>query len=830
LKLDQKLFSFDKDQNLNFMQKQISIYDTIDQIITSGVKNEILHLSTEDSNLIENIITLNGKSIINFGSCSYLGLEFENQLIESSIDAIKRYGTQFSSSRAYVSLGLYDELESLFERIFGYPSVVTPTTTLGHLSALPVLIGSKDAILIDHQVHTSVQTAANTVKAKGVFCELIRHNRVDLIEEKIIELKQKHNQIWYLADGVYSMYGDFAPLKELESLMNKYPEFRVYIDDAHGMSWKGKNGKGYVLSEIDLHPQMVLATSLAKGFATGGAVLVFPSKEMARKVRTCGSTLITSGPMQPATLGAAIASAKLHLSPEFEDYQQELEDNIRYCHLMLKKYELPDVSEEKSPIFFVGVSLPKIANTILRRMLKRGYLLNLGTFPAVPIKNTGIRFTITRLHTFEQIESMISSLKQEFTKALQEEDFSIEKIYSAFKIKSDLQEQLKSEKNFSDLTLRHAKSIREINKEEWDTVHGQQGSFDFNGLAFLEDIFKNQESLPENNWDFDYITILDKSNQVVLSTFFTTTISKEDMLSPASVSLEIEKQRILDPYFMTSKVLMMGCMISEGNHLFLDKNNKNWQQAVEMMFDVISKWQTERGIQNTILRDFAKGDEAFDNTFLQNAFIRIPMPNFHDIKNFEWNGIENYLSKKSKNTKDYWKRYILRNESKFEADWSKRNSKQNLKKYYEMYQAVKNKNLEINTFDLPFEFFEKLIENPNWDILELYYKNETNNTLELAAVSFNYLGECYCPMIIGINYAYKDLMPYRQAAYKVLQRAGTLDKKTIKFGFGASIEKKYWGAESIETYAYFQSKDNFAIEYLMNYSSNSYKIENKKIS
>ena len=121
------------------MQKQVSMLDTVDQVISSGVNKGILHLSTQDVKLRENLITINNEPIINFGSCSYLGLEFHPEIINGSIEAIQNYGTQFSSSRAYVSLGLYDELESLFEKIFEHPCIVTPSTTLGHLSALPVL-------------------------------------------------------------------------------------------------------------------------------------------------------------------------------------------------------------------------------------------------------------------------------------------------------------------------------------------------------------------------------------------------------------------------------------------------------------------------------------------------------------------------------------------------------------------------------------------------------------------------------------------------------------------------------------------------------------------
>lgn len=385
------------------MKEQNAIIETIDHIVTDGVQKGILHLYTEDRQVTGNVITLKDREVVNFGSCSYLGLEFDKRLMDGAMQAIQNFGTQFSESRAYVSLSLYKELESLFERIFDLPVVITPTTTLGHISNIPVLVGSKDAVIMDHQVHHSVQTAVSLVKVKGTHVELLRHKRMDLLEKRVQELRSKYKRIWYMADGVYSMFGDTCPVDEVAGLLNRYPELYFYADDAHGMSIYGEKGKGYVLSRLPYHERMVVATSLAKAFATGGAVMIYPDKEMARKVRTCGGPMITSGPIQPAVLGAAIASAKIHLSSELGEMQEALQDNIRFANIMLKKYSLPVVSESDAAVFFIGVSTPGLGYNLVRRMMNRGYYVNLGIFPAVPIKNTGIRFTITRLHTFTQI-------------------------------------------------------------------------------------------------------------------------------------------------------------------------------------------------------------------------------------------------------------------------------------------------------------------------------------------------------------------------------------------------------------------------------------------
>src|SRR6185503_15830639 len=541
-------------QTSALMRSTNTVVETIDQIISDGVKKDILHLYTDDNKFYDNHILLKGQKVVNFGSCSYLGLEFDQRLKEASKIAIDNYGTQFAESRAYVSIGLYRELEELFYRLFDAPCVITPTTTLGHIANIPVLISSSDAVITDQRVHNSVNTAVKLLSASGAHIEVVRHNRMDILEDRIKLLRNKHHKIWYLADGIYSMFGDTAPMDDLVKLLDLYPQFHLYIDDAHGMSIHGKHGRGFVLNKHLFHPKMVIATSLAKAFATGGAVMLSPNTDMARRVRTCGGPLITSGPLQPSQLGAAVAAAKIHLTDEIYDMQEALQERIKFANLMLKKYQLPVIAENNAAVFFIGVHLPKVGYNMVRRMLQAGYYVNLGIFPAVPMKNTGIRFTITKLHTFSQIEKMVRTMAEELPKALKEEGLCYEDIYKAFKLPVP-EERLIDEKVASvikqalSLKVFHYSTIRDIEKEEWNTLFANKGTFDWNGMLLLENTFQNNEQ-PENNWRFDYIIIKDiLTSQPVVATFLTTALWKDDMLSPAVVSENVEEKRTQDPYY-----------------------------------------------------------------------------------------------------------------------------------------------------------------------------------------------------------------------------------------------------------------------------------------
>lgn len=787
---------------------------TVNDVITDGKNSGILHLSVSDQILHGNMLSINHRELVNFSSCSYLGLEFDRRLIDGNIKAVESYGTQFSASRAYISSIHYQELEAKFNTIFGAHCVVAPTTTLGHIATIPVVVSDNDAVILDHQVHNSVQTAASLLKPKGIHVELLRHNRMDILEERIAELSKKYHKVWYMADGIYSMYGDGSPVEKVYELLNKYERFHYYVDDAHGMSCYGKYGRGYVLNQHDLHPKMVLAISLAKAFATGGAVMVFPNAKMANFVRTCGGPMITSGPMQPGALGAALASADIHLSDEITAMQTDLHENIKYANLMIQKAELPLIKDLDSPVFFVGVGLPKVGYQLIRNMMEDGYYTNLGAFPAVPMKNTGVRFTITRLHTFSQIEGMVESMAHHFDKVLEEQNFSRDLIYKSFKL--DSPKTKKSKESFANqlmstqLKIEKFKSIAEISKNTWNEMFEGKGSFDYDGLVFLEEAFKNNQE-PENNWEFDYLMVREKSNdKIVLATFFTTALCKDDMLAHEAVSEKIEQIRQNDDkYFLTSKMVMTGSLLTEGNHIYtLDISNYK-KQAYNEMYAMASQLQKQYNASSIMLRDFQDGNNQMDKLMLENGFFKVQMPETNVHNHLNWKGEDQYLSTLSKKERYHLRSEILRHENRFEVEIIGHPDENRIANWKDLYNEVKEGSYKLNTYNLPDNLFHKIAFAKNWEVLSI--KLKTNSDAEEVAVVFNYIsGNVYNAMFIGIRKSYDaPFSIYRQALYQILKRANELGCRSVNYGFTASLEKRRLGAESHKTVAYMQSEDHF---------------------
>jgi 7-keto-8-aminopelargonate synthetase-like enzyme len=359
-------------------------------------------------------VTVDGADLLNFGSCSYLGLEKRIELRLEAERALRNFGTQFSFSRGYLQSDLYVELEQNLATMTGGKALVVPTTTLGHISTLPVLVGPRDFVFIDQFAHASLQLAVGLLH--GIPVQQLRHERIAQLRDLAGKLSHSHERIWYVCDGLYSMRGNLASIEPLLDALSALPNLYLYIDDAHSTSWLGAHGRGHALGRLSGHERVVVALSLNKAFAAAGAAIVFPDMQSYAKVRRCGGPMLFSGPVQPPMLGAAVASSRLHLSPEFASIQAAELASIRAAREKAAMLGVPFACNHPTPIFFVPCGSESAAFDLVRALRTNGFYTCASVFPAVPRKRAGVRFTISSHNTAEDIASLISTLAGEMVR------------------------------------------------------------------------------------------------------------------------------------------------------------------------------------------------------------------------------------------------------------------------------------------------------------------------------------------------------------------------------------------------------------------------------
>ena len=773
----------------------------LDEVMMEGVGKRLLQLTPEDHVLNGRTVQLDGRAHVNFGSCSYLGLELDPRMRDAVIDAVTRYGTQFSSSRAYLSSPQYVELEALLDQMFGGYALVVPTTSLGHLATLPCLVKSTDAVLLDHQVHASVQMAANQLRVKGADVELVRHNEMDRLEAMIQRVAPKANRIWYMADGVYSMFADLAPFDALRELLDRYPQLYLYIDDSHGVGWAGKHGRGPALDALGGHPRVVAACSLNKSFASAGGAIVFPNAEMRRLVRTSGGPMIFSGPVQPPLLGAAIQSAKIHLSDELPVLQDALRERIELFTDLADEFCLPLASRDVTPIRYIPLGLPTVTHDVLHRLYEDGLYTNLGAFPAVPMKHSGVRATLTLHHTLADVRALVESLAKHVPAALERGG------------EAAIRRHAKVTGTKPALTLEHHRSADALKAEEWDALLGERGTFTIDGLQFLERAFAGGERA-EDEWAFHYYVVRDRAGKPVLATFFTAALWKDDMLASAEVSELVEARRAEDPYYLTSLTFGMGSLLTEGDHLYLDRN-ADWKGALDLLLRAVSEHALAAGAGTIVMRDLHSADLELAEAVRERGYVKTSLPDSHVYEPVA-GGDEEWLAMLSSKARVHQRKAVLPFDEAYAVEFLARGGRavtdDELDHLYGLYQAVQARGRDLNSFPLPKSFLREMLVHPSWELMTLTLRE----TGAVVAFGAHFIGaRHYAPMIVGLDYdVVRSHGAYRQALRQAMLRARALGARRVLLGMGATFEKTRFGAHVQARVAFAQASDHYSSEVL----------------
>src|SRR4051795_7977273 len=810
------------------------LLDAVDEVVSDGVRRGLLHNVVEDQVLDGRCVTIDGRPLVNFGSCSYLGLETHPRMKAAVHEAVDRYGTQFSSSRVYASAPLYREVEQTLATLFGRPTIVTPSTTLGHLAALPTLVGSRDVLLLDHQVHASVQTAAKVAQAAGARVELIPHNDLRTLERRLSTYRHTHRRVGYAADGLYSMYADFLPAAELDEVAARHENLWLYVDDAHAVSWTGRHGRGHALEHLApaTLARTVVAASLNKSFAAAGGAITFPDEETRGRVLRVGGPLIFSGPVQPPMLGAILASARLHLTPEIDERQALLLERIRLFNKLAAEAELPVVSESETPIRCVGAGVSSVAYRLVERLGSGRYHGNTASFPAGPAKRSGARITITAHHTEDDVAGLVAAIAEHLPAAITDEGASVADLHRAFHRQLRGRQVLGAEETSAKprrpaLRLEHHRSIAAIDAAEWDRLLGTRGTFTAAALRTFESVFDQggtgAAGQTEDAWDFHYWIVRDRTGVPVAATFFTTALWKDDMLSSAAVSREVERRRAetLDSYLLTSSTLGMGSLLTEGDHLYLDRS-RDWRGALRMIMSAARHEEDLAGAGAVVLRDLPDGDDELHAFLLGEGLMRLPIWNTW-VRDVDFTDDEGFLAGLTRKHRYHQRTNVLAWEPAYRVDVLPGGSPEALAldgatrdRLYQLYRNVHARSYELNVFPLPRRVIDAVLQSPAWEIVLLRLPEEGPQPVAFAVQHVLRGDEGHvAPLFVGLDYDYvPSHHSYQQLLFQSVRSALRHGVPRILYGMSADLHKGRFGARSEKRWAYVQATETFNADVL----------------
>ncbi len=800
------------------MRQKGDRFELLDRLVGEAYSAGVGGCRAEDACSDGREVTISGRRLVNFASCSYLGLELDPRLQDAAIEAIRAHGIQVSSSRSYLSSPLYLELEKRMGEIFGAPVVVAPTTTLGHLAAIPTLIDPGDAILLDHHAHASIQMTCKVAGADGTHVELVPHNDLARVSERVSTLTEKHERVWYLADGVNSMTGHFAPNAAIAAMLDEHPSLRFYVDDAHGMSWCGTHGSGSVADDLGTHPQVVLTTGLAKGFGTGGGIIVLPDDRQRERVQRYGPTMVFGGPLQPAILAAALASAKIHLSDEIESLQADLRARMAHRNEVVRELGVVMTSSPETPVGLVALGPVRAAHALCRRLLEEGFYINPAQFPALPVRRSGGRFLLTLHQTFEDIERLMQAVARHWEPAIREAGATPEEVGQTFGV--EIPERKRSARpRVADappqaLRLEAADTVDKLDLREWDRLMNGRGCVASSAMRCFEQAFAGAKK-PEERWDFRYYVVRDADGEVVLATCFTKALWKADILSSAQVSAEVERLRAEDPYYLTQWVYAMGCLLSEGEHLYLqdEATSATSREALRLLFRAVREDAERLGCEMRVLRDFCEIEDDLASVIEDEGWVRMSGPDSWILDGVPEDD-EALLERLSAKGRLHQRRAVAPWNEAYDVEVlaGEAAATVDLDHLQALYENVRRRSLEINTFPIPRALFEVLLGAPDFELSLFRPRGEED--APIVGFGFGFTGQStYLPLFLGMDYDYvREEGLYRQMLRDVVRRAHATGKCAVHFGYGAGLEKRRFGARQVETTMYVELDDHYAMD------------------
>jgi glycine C-acetyltransferase len=349
-------------------------------------------------------ITVNGKKVLNFCANNYLGLANNPILRAAAKKGIDEWGLGLSSVRFICGTQkIHKDLEAAISKFLGTEdTILYPSCFDANGGLFETVLGEQDAIISDSLNHASIIDGIRLCKARRY---RYAHNDLNDLERCLKEAKPKARRMMVATDGVFSMDGDVAPLKEIQSLGAKYGALTM-IDECHATGFFGPTGRGSieecgVMGSID-----VITSTLGK--ALGGASGGFTSgrKEIVSLLRQRSRPYLFSNTVAPALVTASLAC--LELLENDSELVAKLRENTKYFRSEIVKtgYEVrPGVH----PIVPIMLGDARLAASIADDMLKEGVYVIGFSYPVVPQGQARIRTQISAGHSRSDLDRAIEA-------------------------------------------------------------------------------------------------------------------------------------------------------------------------------------------------------------------------------------------------------------------------------------------------------------------------------------------------------------------------------------------------------------------------------------
>jgi len=348
---------------------------------------------------------IDGKPTILVGTNNYLGLTFDPECVAAGQTALEESGTGTTGSRmangSYAPhLALERELADFYE--VGH-AMVFSTGYAANLGTMAALVNTGDVVVLDADAHASLYDGC---RMSGGSVYRFRHNDMNSLANRLRRLQDKASRTLIVVEGLYSVLGDRAPLREIVALKREYGA-HLLVDEAHSLGIYGAHGRGVceelgVMDDVDF----IVGTFSKSLGATGG--FCASKHEVLALFRYASRPYIFTASGNPSVIATTRAALRqLQARPEL---RQKLRDNAKHLYDGLQALGL-QLGADVSPVIAVRFERSEDAARTWEKLLEAGIYTNLFVPPATPDGTSLLRCSVSAAHTSEQIDTILNRFR-----------------------------------------------------------------------------------------------------------------------------------------------------------------------------------------------------------------------------------------------------------------------------------------------------------------------------------------------------------------------------------------------------------------------------------
>lgn len=389
---------------VDLLDKHKGILERVQRMTAMGINGLGV---TNDKMISPTRAMVGNREIILAGTNNYMGITFDPRCIAAGQKALAEFGTGTTGSRiANGSFALHSELERELASFLGLEHCIIFTTGYqANLGMLSGLAGQQDTIFLDSDSHSSIYDGCTLSGAKLV---RFRHNDAADLDRRMARAEDTGGGRLVVLEGIYSMLGDRAPLRDFVALKQKH-QFQLCVDDAHSFGVLGPHGRG-LGDEAGLEDEVdfVIGTFSKSVGAIGG--FGASNHPLFESLRYTMRPYMFTASASPASIATSIEALKI-LKAEPERRTKIMENSARLYN-GLKDLGLTMGCDVVSPV--VAVVMADELSTVTKwdALFKAGVYVNMAVPPGTPKGLCLLRCSVSAAHTTEEIDRIIAIFKE----------------------------------------------------------------------------------------------------------------------------------------------------------------------------------------------------------------------------------------------------------------------------------------------------------------------------------------------------------------------------------------------------------------------------------